>query len=66
MVEGARSIGIPTFESNNGSMMEGDGGASILDLRARNGKRHSVFRSYAFPYMDRPNLTVLSQAWSPG
>jgi choline dehydrogenase len=62
MVEGARSIGIPTFESNNGRMMEGDGGASILDLRARNGKRQSVFRSYTFPYIDRPNLTILSQA----
>ncbi len=27
MVEGASSIGIPTFESNNGRMMEADGGA---------------------------------------
>jgi choline dehydrogenase len=62
MVEGARSIGIPTSESNNGGMIEGDGGASILDLRLRNGKRLSVFRSYTFPYLDRPNLTVLSQA----
>src|SRR5258708_37153008 len=33
MLEGARSIGIPTFDSNNGRLMEGDGGASILDLR---------------------------------
>jgi choline dehydrogenase len=62
MVEGARSIGIPTFESNNGHMMEGHGGASILDLRVRDGKRLSVFRSYTFPYMDRPNLTVLTSA----
>jgi choline dehydrogenase len=62
MVEGARSIGIPTFDSNNGRMMEGDGGASILDLRLRDGKRQSVFRSYAFPYMDRENLTVLTYA----
>ena len=62
MVEGARSIGIPTFESNNGRMMEADGGASILDLRVRDGKRQSVFRSYTFPYMDRPNLTVLTHA----
>jgi choline dehydrogenase len=45
MVEGASSIGIPTFESNNGRMMEADGGASILDLRIRDGKRLSVFRS---------------------
>jgi choline dehydrogenase len=62
MVEGASSIGIPSFESNNGHMMEGDGGASILDLRVRDGKRLSVFRSYTFPYMDRPNLTVLTSA----
>jgi choline dehydrogenase len=62
VVEGARTIGIPTFQSNNGAMMEGDGGASILDLRVRNGKRLSVFRTYAFPYMDRPNLSVLTDA----
>ena len=62
MVEGARSFGIPTFQSNNGRMMEGDGGASIIDLRVRDGKRLSVFRTYTFPYMDRPNLTVLTHA----
>lgn len=62
MLEGARSIGIPTFDSNNGCMMEREGGASILDLRIRNGKRLSVFRSYTFPYMDRKNLTVLPNA----
>jgi choline dehydrogenase len=62
MLEGARSVGIPTFENQNGRMMEGAGGSSILDLRLRNGKRQSVFRSYTFPYMDRPNLTVLTHA----
>jgi choline dehydrogenase len=62
MVEGARSVGIPTFESNNGLMMEGAGGASIVDTITRDGKRQSIFRAYTFPYMDRPNLTVLSNA----
>src|SRR5262249_9207455 len=62
MVEGARSVGIPTFENHNGRMMEGEGGAAILDLRLRDGKRLSVFRTYAFPYMDRTNLTVLTSA----
>jgi choline dehydrogenase len=62
LLEGARSVGIPTFENQNGRLMEGEGGASIADLRVRDGKRQSVFRSYTFPYMDRPNLTVLSQA----
>jgi choline dehydrogenase len=59
---GARSVGIPTFENQNGRMMEGAGGASITDLRTRSGYRQSVFRSYVFPYTDRPNLTVLTGA----
>jgi choline dehydrogenase len=31
-LEAARSVGIPTFENQNGRMMEGDGGASIIDV----------------------------------
>jgi choline dehydrogenase len=62
LVEGMRSLGIPIFENQNGRMMEADGGGSVPDMRVRDGKRQSVFRSYVFPYMDRPNLTVLSHA----
>jgi choline dehydrogenase-like flavoprotein len=62
MVRGARLVGIPTFKNQNGRMMEGVGGASIIDMLVRDGKRQSVFRSYVFPYMDRPNLTVLTGA----
>jgi choline dehydrogenase len=62
MVEGAHSIGIPTFENQNGRLMESDGGASIIDLIVRDGKRQSIFRSVAFPHMDKPNLTVLTHA----
>jgi choline dehydrogenase len=62
MLEGARSVGIPIFASHNGRMMEGEGGASIIDVRVRDGKRQSIFRAYTFPDMDRPNLTVLSHA----
>src|ERR1700694_5510038 len=61
-IQAARSVGIPTFENPNGRMMEGGGGAAITDVRARDGYRQSVFRSYVFPYMDRPNLTVLTGA----
>src|ERR1700694_5296683 len=61
-LEGARSVGIPTFENPNGRMMEGDGGASIMDVRARDGYRQSGLRSYVFLYLDRPNLTVLTGA----
>jgi choline dehydrogenase len=62
MLEGARSVGIATFENQNGRMMETEGGASIIDVRVRGGKRLSVFRSYTFELMDRPNLTVVTHA----
>jgi choline dehydrogenase len=62
MLEGACSVGIPIFENHNGRMMEGEGGAAIIDVRIRDGRRLSAFRSYTYPYMDRPNLTVLTSA----
>ena len=62
MLEAARSLGVPTFDSPNGAMMEGDGGAAINDLRIQDGKRLSVFRSYTYPRMAQPNLTVLTSA----
>src|SRR5262247_2583126 len=62
LFEATRSHGIPIFENQNGRMMEADGGASVPDMRIRDGKRQSIFRSYVFPYMDRQNLTVLPHA----
>jgi choline dehydrogenase len=62
MFEGSLSLGIPTFENRNGRMMESDGGCSLVERGIRDGRRLSVFRSYTFPYLDRPNLTVLTQA----
>lgn len=60
MVEAANSMGIPRFESPNGEMMEGRGGAAINDLIIRNGRRSSIFRSYVYPLRDQPNLSVLT------
>src|SRR4030088_2926424 len=37
MFEGTRSVGIPTFENQNGRMMESAGGCSFLDVRLRDG-----------------------------
>jgi choline dehydrogenase-like flavoprotein len=62
VVEAARCLGVVPFDSPNGKMMEGQGGAAIIDLVTRGTKRQSVFRSYTYPYMDRPNLTVLTNA----
>jgi choline dehydrogenase len=62
LFEGIRSLGIPIFENQNGRIMEADGGASAADMRIRDGKRQSIFRTYVFPHMDQPNLTVLPLA----
>jgi choline dehydrogenase len=59
MVDAAQSLGMPAFDSPNGSMMEGRGGVAINDLIVKEGQRSSIFRSYVLPRMDQPNLTVL-------
>jgi choline dehydrogenase len=62
MLDAASEIGIPTFEHPNGLMMEGKGGAAISDTLIRDGRRHSLYRAYLHPWLDRPNLTVLTGA----
>src|SRR5262245_9939986 len=61
LLEGIGAAGIPLFENPNGRMMEADGGGARTDVRIRDGRRQSVFRSYVFPCTDRPNLTVRSR-----
>jgi choline dehydrogenase-like flavoprotein len=61
-VDAARSVGIPTYDSPNGRLMEENRGAAVTDLRWRDGKRLSVFRSYTGPYLHRPNLDIVSGA----
>ena len=51
-IEGAASVGIKTFGNPNGRMMESVGGTAIADLRLRNGRRESSFRSYAYPMLE--------------
>ncbi|WP_406706381.1 GMC family oxidoreductase [Sodalis sp.] len=61
MVDAARSLGMLAFDSPNGKMMEGRGGVAINDVIIKNGRRSSIFRSYVYPLMGRPNLTVLTR-----
>jgi choline dehydrogenase-like flavoprotein len=61
-VNAARKLGIPTYQSPNGRLMEDIRGAAVADLRCRNGKRQSIFRTYIAPYTDKPNLTVVPHA----
>ena len=61
MIDAARELGIPTFDHPNGRMMEGPGGAAITDTLVRDGRRHSLYRAYVRPVLERPNLTVLTE-----
>jgi choline dehydrogenase len=62
LMDAARSAGISNYSDQNGKMMETQGGSALFNVRLRDGKRHSVFRDYLYPLMDRPNLTVLKDA----
>lgn len=62
MLQGAKAIGIPHYENANGRMMESNRGVALGDLRLCGGQRLSTFRTYTYPLMDRPNLTVLPNA----
>lgn len=61
-VEAAEVLGIERFETPNGRMMEGRGGAAMADVCIHDGNRQSIFRAYTYPFMDRPNLAVLTNA----
>ncbi len=60
MVEAVHALGLPTFDTPNGAMMVGLGGAAINDVLVRDGRRSSIFQCYVRPRMSQPNLTVLA------
>jgi choline dehydrogenase len=42
-------------------MMESEGGAALTDMLVRDGRRQSIYRAYVRPWLDRPNLTVVTE-----
>lgn len=62
LLNAAEALGIPRFDSPNGEMMEGEGGAAYADTLTRDGRRQSLYRAYVRPWADQPNLTILTQA----
>src|SRR5262249_10677899 len=61
LFEGIHSLGIPIFENQNGRIMEADSGASVADMRVRDGKRQSFCRAYVSPHMHQPTPGVPPQ-----
>ncbi|WP_421446515.1 GMC family oxidoreductase, partial [Agrobacterium tumefaciens] len=62
MLASTAAAGIPNHDAQNGALMEGTGGSSLADVRMRDGKRLSIFRSYIWSRVNHPNLTVLTGA----
>jgi choline dehydrogenase len=61
LLDAAQALGLPTFDSPNGAMMEGRGGAAINDLIVRDGRRQSIFRAYiGDPRSVSSNLTIMT------
>lgn len=60
LLAAAGERGIPRFDSPNGRMMAGRGGAALADTLVRDGRRQSLYRAYLRPWSDRPNLTILT------
>jgi choline dehydrogenase len=62
LLDGAKLLGLERFPDPNGRMMEAAGGCAVVDETVRDGRRQSIYRSYVYPLMDRPSLTVLTRA----
>lgn len=62
LLSGAESQGFTRFDNPNTQMMEGPEGCSFVDEIVHDGQRQSIFRSYVYPHMAQPNLTVLTGA----
>lgn len=61
-LDACASVGIPTFDDMNGSMMEGAGGAALANVRIRDGVRRSIAADYLWDTLKRPNITLLTDA----
>ena len=59
MVEAAIEAGITYNNDSNGETQEG---VSYTDLNTKNGKRHSTAVAFLRPALDRPNLTLITDA----
>ncbi len=59
---GMSEQGMRRFDRMNGPLWEEPNGCAYVDEIVHDGRRQSPFRSYVYPRMDQPNLTVLTEA----
>jgi choline dehydrogenase len=59
LIEAAAHVGLPAIADPNGPSNEG---AALANLNVSGGRRHGSAEAYLAPVLDRPNLTVLTDA----
>jgi choline dehydrogenase len=59
MLQACKALGYPVFEDQNGKREEDGVGFALMNQIIREGRRQSMARSYLYPVLSRPNVTVL-------
>lgn len=59
MLEACRSLGLPVLPDLNGAREAGGGGFAMMNHIIRGGQRQTMARSYLYPVLGRPNVTLL-------
>jgi choline dehydrogenase len=59
LLQACKSLGYPVFEDQNGKREEGGIGFALMNQIIRDGRRQSMARSYLYPVLSRPNVTVV-------
>jgi choline dehydrogenase len=59
MLAACRALGYPVLDDLNGAREEGAGGFALMNQIIRDGQRQSMARSYLYPVLSQPNVTLL-------
>lgn len=59
MLAACRSLGFPVLDDLNGAREEGSGGFALMNQIIRDGRRQNMARSYLYPVLSKPNVTLL-------
>jgi choline dehydrogenase len=59
MLQACKALGYPILDDQNGRREEGGGGFALMNQIIKDGRRQSMARSYLYPVLSLPNLTVL-------
>lgn len=59
MLQACKALGYPVFEDQNGKREESGIGFALMNQIIRDGRRQNMARSYLYPVLSRPNVTVI-------